>query len=79
MAGAIAVIAGGLVHSARAETPGLRKEPAAALVDAERLRQDIDAYVREVGRRMRVTLSEDLRRELARNVVVASNEVMPRG
>jgi hypothetical protein len=80
MASAIAIIAGGLVESAWAETPRLQKAPPAAeLVDAERLRQEIDAHVRELGRQMRATLSEDLRRELARSVVVASNEVTPRG
>ncbi len=44
----------------------------------ELFRNEIDDYVRELNRQMRTTLNEDLRRELAPKVVLASNELRTR-
>ena len=60
--------------AASAEPARVQKAPAAQLVDAERFRVEIEGYVRELNRQMRVTLNEDLRRELAPTVVLAVNE-----
>jgi hypothetical protein len=46
-------------------------------VDTQLFRNDIEGYVRELNRQMRVTLNEELRRELAPKVV-ASNELRTR-
>jgi hypothetical protein len=46
-------------------------------VDTQVFRNDIEGYVRELNRQIRVTLSEDLRRQLAPKVV-ASNELRTR-
>lgn len=53
--------------------------PAAELVDARRFRDEIEDYVRELNRQMRTTLSEELRRELKPNVVMAENELRASG
>ena len=67
-------------HATGAETLTVQKAPAAAefVVDAELLRSEIDGYVREINRQMRTTLTEDLRRDLAPKVVVATNELRTR-
>jgi Trm5-related predicted tRNA methylase len=64
-------------HATGAETLAVHKAPAAAefVVDARLLRSEIDGYVREINRQMRTTLTEDLRRDLAPKVVVATNEL----
>jgi hypothetical protein len=53
----------------------VQKAPKAEVVDTQLFRNDIDGYVRELNRQMRETLSEELRRELKRTVVLASNEL----
>ena len=67
-------------HATGAEIPVVQKAPVAdvLIVDAQLFRNDIEAYVRELNRQMRETLSEDLRRELAPKVVLASNELRTR-
>ena len=66
-------------HATGAEVPMVQKAPVAAefAVDAERFRNEIADYVRELNRQMRTTLNEELRRELALKVV-ASNELRTR-
>ena len=66
-------------HATGAETLVVRKAPVATelAVDTQLFRNDIDGYVRELNRQMRVTLSEELRRQLAPKVV-ASNELRTR-
>lgn len=68
-------------HATGAEGPVLQKAPpmAAPAVDAQRFRAEIDSYVREQNEQMRTTVGEDLRRELAPKVVLASNELRARG
>jgi len=63
-------------HATGAEAPVVHKAAADAelLVDAELFRTEIDGYVRELDRQMRATLSEELRRELARKVEIAKDE-----
>lgn len=58
-----------------AEALPVRKTPAVTglVVDAQSFRSEIDAYVRELNRQLRTTLNEDLRRELAPKIVLASN------
>jgi hypothetical protein len=67
-------------HATGAETPAVQKAPVAdvLVVDSQLFRNDIDAYVRELNRQMREALSEELRRELAPKVVLASNELRTR-
>ena len=67
-------------HATGAETPVVQKAPVAdvIVVDSQLFRDDIDAYVRELNRQMREALSEELRRELAPKVVLASNELRTR-
>jgi hypothetical protein len=66
-------------HATGAETTA-PKAPVVAesVVDAELFRTEINGYVRELNRQMRLTLNEDLRRELAPKVVLASNELRTR-
>ena len=66
-------------HAAGAEPLMVRKAPVATelTVDTQLFRNDIEGYVRELNRQMRVTLNEELRRELAPKVV-ASNELRTR-
>jgi hypothetical protein len=57
------------------EAPRAQDLPRTALVAHEQLfRQDIESYVRELGRQMRAALSEDLRRELKHKAAVTSKE-----
>lgn len=68
-------------HATGAEGPVLQKAPqiAAPAVDAQAFRTEIDSYVRAQNEQMRTTLGEDLRRELAPKIVLASNELRARG
>lgn len=68
-------------HAAGAEGPVLQKAPVTAepTVNAQLFRNEIENYVRELNEQMRTTLSEDLRRELAPKIVLASNELRARG
>lgn len=63
-----------------AEALPVRKTPAVTglVVDAQGFRSEIDAYVRELNRQLRTTLNEDLRRELAPKIVLASNPRLTR-
>jgi hypothetical protein len=66
-------------HAAGAEPSAVRKAPMATqVVDTQLFRNEIEGYVRELNRQMRVTLNEDLRRELAPKVVLAVNELRTR-
>lgn len=74
---AVAMLVGLLAqHAAGAETPVARSAATQAelAVDAELFRSEIDSYVRELDRRMRATLTEELRRELARTTELAIAE-----
>jgi hypothetical protein len=66
-------------HATGAEPRIVQKAPLATelTVDTQVFRNDIEGYVRELNRQIRVTLSEDLRRQLAPKVV-ASNELRTR-
>jgi hypothetical protein len=66
-------------HAAGAEAPTVHKAPVAVefAVDARVFRNEIEGYVRELNRQMRVTVNEELRRELA-GKVIASNELRTR-
>ena len=66
-------------HATGAEPLMVQKAPSATelTVDTQLFRNDIEGYVREQNRQMRVTLSEELRRQLAPKVV-ASNELRTR-
>jgi hypothetical protein len=66
--------------TASAEAAPVRKAPAAAelVVEAPLFRPAIDGYIREQNRRMRETLNEDLRRELAGKILLATNELRTR-
>lgn len=68
-------------HATGAEGPVLQKAPQLAVpaVDTQLFRSEIDSYVREQNEQMRTTLGEDLRRELAPKIVLASNELRARG
>jgi hypothetical protein len=67
-------------HATGAEPLRVQKAPVtqALVVDAPLFRDDIEGYVRELNRQMLETLNEELRRELAPKVVVASNELRTR-
>jgi len=66
-------------HATGAEPLMVQKAPLATelTVDTQLFRNDIEGYVRELNRQMRVTLSEELRRQLAPKVI-ASNELRTR-
>jgi uncharacterized protein (DUF2252 family) len=64
--------------AASAEAERVQKGAAVELVDAQLFRSEIEGYVRELNRQMRVKLNEDLRRELAPKVVLAVNELRTR-
>jgi hypothetical protein len=65
--------------AAGAEPREVQKAPMATqIVDARLFRHEIEGYVRELNRQMRVNLNEDLRRELAPKVVLAVNELRTR-
>jgi hypothetical protein len=70
--------AAGNAEPAVGAAEGARKAPTAELVDAQRFRSEIDAYVRELDRQMRERLNDELRRELAPKVVLAVNELRTR-
>lgn len=63
-----------------AEALVVQKAPTATeyVVDTQLFRDEIDGYVRELNRQLRTTLNEDLRRELAPKIVLASNELRTR-
>ena len=66
-------------RAASAEAERVENAPAVEVVDdAQRFRGEIEAYVRELNRQMRVRLNEDLRRELGPKVVLAVNELRTR-
>jgi hypothetical protein len=48
-------------------------------VETPSFRAEIESYVREVNERVRTTLSEELKRELARKVVIGSHSGRTRG
>jgi hypothetical protein len=80
-ASAVGLSVGLLAQNATgAETLVVQKAPLVTeyAVDAQLFRDEIDGYVRELNRQMRTTLSQDLRRELAPKVVLASNELRTR-
>ena len=58
-----------------AEALPVRQTPVVTrlVVDTQIFRSEIDGYVRELNRQLRTTLNEDLRRELAPKIVLASN------
>jgi hypothetical protein len=63
-----------------AETVVVQKAPLVTeyAVDTQLFRDEIDGYVRELNKQLRTTLSQDLRRDLAPKVVLASNELRTR-
>ena len=66
-------------YATGAEVPVVQKAAAVTeVVDIELMRSEIDGYVRELNRQMRMTLNEDLRRELAPKVVQATAELRTR-
>ena len=67
-------------HATGAEPRAVQKAPAATelAIDSQLFRSEIDSYVRELNRQMRVTLNEDWRRELAPKVVLAVYELRTR-
>ncbi len=68
-------------HATGAETQVVQKAPLVtelAVVDAQLFRAEIDGYVREHSRQLRTTLGQELRRDLAPKVVLASNELRTR-
>jgi hypothetical protein len=78
---AVSLSVGLLAHPATgAEVPVAHKAPAVAeaVVDSQLFRAELDDYVRELNRQLRTTLNEDLRRELATKIVLASNELRTR-
>jgi hypothetical protein len=80
-ASAVGLSVGLLAQNATgAETLVVQKAPLVTeyAVDAQLFRDEIDGYVRELNRQLRTTLSQDLRRELAPKVVLASNELRTR-
>jgi hypothetical protein len=80
-ASAVGLSVGLLAQNATgAETLVVQKAPLVTeyAVDTQLFRNDIDGYVRELNRQMRTTLSQDLRRDLAPKVVLASNELRTR-
>lgn len=80
-ASAVGLSVGLLAQNATgAETLVVQKAPLVTeyAVDSQLFRNEIDGYVRELNRQLRTTLSEDLRRDLAPKVVLASNELRTR-
>lgn len=67
-------------HAAGAEAEVAREMPKAEefVVDVPLFRSEIDGYVRELNRQMREALTEELRRELAPKVILASDELRTR-
>lgn len=52
---------------------------AAAEVDAQAFRSEIDSYIRALNEQLRTTLDQDLRLNLAPKLELASNELRARG
>ena len=80
-ASAVGLSVGLLAQNATgAETLVVQKAPLVTeyAVDTQLFRNEIDGYVRELNRQLRTTLSQDLRRDLAPKVVLASNELRTR-
>ena len=76
---AVGLSVGLLAQPAAASEPArVQKAPVAEVVDAGLFRSEIEGYVRELNRQMRVTVNEDLRRELSPKVVLAVNELRTR-
>lgn len=48
-------------------------------VDGQVFRSEIDSYIRALNEQLRTTLDQDLRRDLALKLEVASNELRARG
>lgn len=53
--------------------------PAEFRVDVQAFRNDIDSYIRSTNEQLRTTLEQELRRELAPKLELASNELRARG
>jgi len=68
-------------HATGAEELVRHEAPSVAVVaiDPQLFRSEVDSYVREVNEQMRTNLNEQLRRELAPKIVLASNELRARG
>jgi hypothetical protein len=66
-----------LAHTAMADE---ERAPVAAefRVDMQAVRSDIDSYIRSTNERLRTTLGEQLSRELAPQIELASNELRAR-
>ena len=80
-ASAVGLFVGLLAQNATgAEALVVQKAPLVTeyAVDTQQFRNEIDGYVRELNRQLRTTLSQDLRRDLAPKVVLASNELRTR-
>jgi hypothetical protein len=75
---AVGLSLGLLAQTASAEQQRVRKAPVVEHLDSQSFRSEIEGYVRELDRQMRVKLNEDLRRELAPKVVLAVNELRTR-
>jgi hypothetical protein len=75
---AVGLSMGLLAQTASAEQQQVRKARVVEAVDSQLFRSEIEGYVRELDRQMRVKLNEDLRRELAPKVVLAVNELRTR-
>ena len=52
---------------------------AAVIVDGQMFRSEIDSYIRSLNEELRTTLGQDLRRDLAPKLELASNELRARG
>jgi hypothetical protein len=79
---AVAFSVGLLAQNATgAEGTVLSKAPVATefKVDTRMFRDEIDAYVRELNEQLRLTLNQDLRRELTPKIVLANDELRARG
>lgn len=64
-----------------AEGPVLRKAPSvpAVAIDPQLFRREVDSYVRELNEQIRANIEEQIRRELAPKIVLASDELRARG
>ena len=70
-----------LANEAAAAEAGVARKAltTAEVTDAQRFRAEVDSYVRAMNEQLKATLSEDLRRELAPKIVLATNELRTRG
>jgi hypothetical protein len=73
--------AGLLAQNATAGEHPVYRAPAPAefRVDVQAFRSDIDSYIRSTNEQLRTTLGQELRRELAPKLELASNELRARG